>query len=90
VRDALRLPPGADTAFYDFDETPGVAVLAARFRSAPDLSALSDADVVVTEAKAAFQRHRKLFDELAPWLGVESKSAAGHTGEPPMRRTTDS
>jgi len=51
---------------------------------------LSDADVVVTEAKAAFQRHRKLFDELAPWLGVESKSAAGHTGEPPMRRTADS
>lgn len=90
VRDALQLPPGPGTAFYDFDAAPGVAVLAARFRDALDRSALSDADAVVAEAQAAFQRHRQLFDELARRLGVVSESGAARTAEPPMRRTADS
>ena len=90
VRDALQLPPGPGTAFYDFDAAPGVAVLAARFRDALDRSALSDADAVVAEAQTAFQRHRQLFDELARRLGVVSESGAARTAEPPMRRTADS
>jgi len=90
VRNALGLPPASGTAFYDFGEVPGVAVLAARFRSALDRSALFDASAVVAEAKAAFQRHRNVFDELARRLGVGSEPSATRTGEPPMRRTADS
>ena len=65
VRASFRLPSTAGTAFYDFGRAPGAAALGARFRSALDAATVSDADAVLAEAKAAFERHRALFEALA-------------------------
>jgi heme oxygenase len=91
VRESLQLPPASGTAFYDFGAEPNAAALAARFRAALDRSRVADADGVVAEAKAAFERHRELFDALARRAGLR---AAGRRiprdAEPAMRRTAES
>jgi heme oxygenase len=59
------LPPGTGTAFYRFAGDP--AAMKAQFRAALDqlpVDAVA-ADEIVVEAKTAFERHVRLFEELA-------------------------
>jgi heme oxygenase len=73
VRQSFELPSSAGTAFYDFGAAPGPAVLAERFRSALDAAPVADPDALVAEAKAAFARHRALFEALS--RSVELRAA---------------
>jgi heme oxygenase len=64
------LARGVGTAFYDFGAAAPASVLGAAFRAGLDRAVLADADAVVAEARLAFQRHRRLFDELAEACGL--------------------
>jgi heme oxygenase len=59
------LPPGTGTSFYRFAGDP--TALKAQFRAALDQLPVDAirADDIVMEAKAAFERHVRLFEELA-------------------------
>ncbi len=63
----LQLAGGAGTAFYDFGDDESVAALKEALRAGFDALPLSasDADAVVREAQDAFDRHVRLFEELA-------------------------
>jgi heme oxygenase (biliverdin-producing, ferredoxin) len=60
----MQLPLGTGVAFYDFGDASTTTGLAAKFRDGLDAATVDD-DAIVREAKAAFDRHRALFDELA-------------------------
>lgn len=67
VARSLHLPDGTGTQFYDFGPAAEVAAHLHAFRSA--LNALpageTVADGIVAEARAAFERHAQLFEQLA-------------------------
>lgn len=61
-------------AFYDFGDTLRTRELIREFRTGLDAVTLDreGEDAMVTEAIAAFQLHRQLFDELAQACGLEA------------------
>lgn len=67
VARSLHLPAAAGTRFYDFGPAADVAAHLHAFRSA--LNALpageAAAEGIVAEARAAFERHAQLFEQLA-------------------------
>ncbi|MFO1323582.1 MAG: biliverdin-producing heme oxygenase [Burkholderiales bacterium] len=67
VQRALPIEGGRGLAFYDFGPPQAVDDLAHRFRRALDALPLSavQADAFVAEAKGAFERHIRVFEELA-------------------------
>ena len=66
VARALQLAPAEAVAFYDFGPPEQVADLARALRQGLDHIARDEpeADALVAEACAAFERHRQLFEEL--------------------------
>lgn len=66
VSRAFQLPPAQGVAFYDFGPPEQVAGLARALRQGLDRIARDDAeaDALVDEACAAFERHRQLFEQL--------------------------
>ncbi|HSC65935.1 MAG TPA: biliverdin-producing heme oxygenase [Caldimonas sp.] len=70
VARSTNLGAGVGTAFYDFGDDAEVAARAQRFREGLDVAPIVDLEVVVAEAKLAFEWHCTLFDELAVATGV--------------------
>ena len=68
VGGALHLAPGQGLAFYDFGSDEQVAAQARALRAGLDVIAPDEpaAQALVDEACSAFERHRELFEQLAP------------------------
>lgn len=68
VARSLQLCDGTGTRFYDFGPAAEVAAHLQAFRSALNALPAGDAvaDGIVAEARAAFERHALLFEQLAP------------------------
>lgn len=76
VGQSLALADGRGVAFYDFGGADAMRALRHGFRAGlaslnPDINT---ADAVVEEATLAFQRHQRLFEELAQQQGLSRKS----------------
>lgn len=69
---ALHLAPGQGLAFYDFGSDEQAAARARALRAGLDAIAPDEpaAQALVDEACAAFERHRELFEQLAPPLAI--------------------
>ncbi|MGJ7512579.1 biliverdin-producing heme oxygenase [Variovorax sp. GT1P44] len=67
VRESLALGSAPGTAFYDFGQPEETVRLKQAFRDGLDAVPADEATVsaIVEEARFAFERHRRLFDELA-------------------------
>ena len=72
VARSMQLPGHVGTAFYDFGDLAATALLTSRFRSAIDAVQV-DEDAMVAEAQSAFERHCRMFDELAIACGVDPR-----------------
>ncbi len=67
LRERFGLAGAEGTRFYDFGPPQALPALRAAFRSALDALSISaqQADAVVDEARAAFERHVELFEQLS-------------------------
>lgn len=82
VRHQLGLADGEGTAFYTFDDSRPIEQMRADFRTDLDALTLTPAltEALVAEARAAFVRHREMFDELRPADGARpAEAGADHT-----------
>ncbi len=75
VQRSMALPDARGSAFYDFGDPAETALLTSRFRAAVDALQV-DEDAFVTEATSAFERHCRMFDQLAAAHGVGPRPAA--------------
>jgi heme oxygenase (biliverdin-producing, ferredoxin) len=68
LRQQHGLAEEAGTRFYAFGDAARVQALIGQFREALDALALSpdEADALVAEACEAFERHERIFEQLAP------------------------
>lgn len=81
VARSLGLDGGDGTRFYDFGDDATAAALARRFRDAlewPEPGAGVDA-AIVDEALAAFERHQRLFEQLAQACGLAPAETASRS-----------
>ncbi len=67
VARALALEGGAGTLFYDFGDRDACLQLMQRFRAGLDAvqAQTTQTDAIIDEAVSAFERHARLFAELA-------------------------